>query len=552
MSDTGPDSRPASSPQSWSDWPGSPEGDSPVACGSTIRGRFVLEELIGAGGMGEVYRALDLRRQEAQDRHPHVAIKILSREFRRHPDALRALQRESRKAQKLAHPNICTVFDFDRDGASVYLVMELLEGRPLNEVVKAHAGTGLGREPAFELIGELGIALAHAHSRGIVHSDFKPSNVFLTGGGEVKVLDFGIARAARPGPGTADSTQTVFDPAKLGAATLAYASPEQLLGISEPDPRDDVYSFAVVAYELLAGRHPFDRRSALEAQLQEMQVAQLPELTEQQNAVLGSALAFNRERRPVSINDFVVGLGLPPVQRTLATTHLPPSSSGEATRTSVTVPPSPPGAAAPAGAAEAAPPPVAPRRARRAALLAAGIGAVLLLGGTYYTVQSAREREAQQRQLEEQERREAEARIRQEQQARLAAEQARREAELRAAAEQEARALADRERLEAEAQAERDRLARAQAEQESARARRAERTREAASRTAASGQDATAAGAAVTAGASPAAASTSTKARTGAKPATVYRWRDDTGEVHYGSQVPPQYADRAVAVVPDG
>ena len=549
MGETGPDSRPASNPQSWSDWPGSPEGDSPVACGSTIRGRFVLEELIGAGGMGEVYRALDLRRQEAQDRHPHVAIKILSREFRRHPDALRALQRESRKAQKLAHPNICTVFDFDRDGASVYLVMELLEGRPLNEVVKAHAGTGLGREPAFELIGELGIALAHAHSRGIVHSDFKPSNVFLTGGGEVKVLDFGIARAARPGPGAADATQTVFDPAKLGAATLAYASPEQLLGISEPDPRDDVYSFAVVAYELLAGRHPFDRRSALEAQLQEMQVAQLPELTEQQNAVLGSALAFNRERRPASINDFVVGLGLPPVQRTLATTHLPSQASGDATRTSVTGPP-PPGPAAPAGALEAPPPPVAPRPARRIALLAAGIGAVLLLGGTYYTVQSAREREAQQRQLEEQERREAEARIRQEQQARLAAEQARREAELRAAAEQEARALAERERLEAEAQAERERLARAQAEQESARARRAERTREASPRTSASGQDATASGAAPAAGGSPSAAST--KARAGAKPATVYRWRDDAGEVHYGSQVPPQYADRAVAVVPDG
>ena len=97
-----------------------------------LRDRFVLEEVIGTGGMSVVFRALDRRREEAQDRHPHVAIKVLGDEFKRHPDALRALQRESRKTQRLAHPNIASVYDFDRDGPNVYMVMELLVGEPLD------------------------------------------------------------------------------------------------------------------------------------------------------------------------------------------------------------------------------------------------------------------------------------------------------------------------------------------------------------------------------------------------------------------------------------
>src|SRR5262249_20405666 len=103
--------------------------------GDTIKDRFVLEEVIGKGGMGVVFRARDKRKEEAQDRHPYAALKVLNETFKRHPESLKALQREARKAQNLAHPNIVTVYDFDRDGANVYMVMELLEGEPLDKYI---------------------------------------------------------------------------------------------------------------------------------------------------------------------------------------------------------------------------------------------------------------------------------------------------------------------------------------------------------------------------------------------------------------------------------
>ena len=103
----------------------------------------MLEEELGRGGMGIVFKARDLRKEEAQDRNPWVAVKLLNEEFRRHPESLKALQRESRKAQHLAHANVVTVYDFDRDGGNVFMVMELLEGQSLDRVIRDNEGTGL-------------------------------------------------------------------------------------------------------------------------------------------------------------------------------------------------------------------------------------------------------------------------------------------------------------------------------------------------------------------------------------------------------------------------
>lgn len=259
------DSTPKTSPSGASEGAGDEPGsrptdrrdarDRPIGPGSRIKERFVLEELIGHGGMGAVYRARDLRKEEARDRDPHVALKLLNDDFRDHPDALIALQREARKSQTLAHPNIVTVYDFDRDGSTVFLSMELLRGQPLDAVIRERGDFGLPGKEALQLIDGMARGLAYAHQQGFAHADFKPGNVFVNEGGKVKVLDFGIARAAKVARDAGSGDETLFDPATLGAITLAYASPEMLRG-EAAEPADDVYALACVAYELLSGHHP--------------------------------------------------------------------------------------------------------------------------------------------------------------------------------------------------------------------------------------------------------------------------------------------------------
>jgi serine/threonine protein kinase len=274
--------------------------------GSVINNRFVLEESIGTGGMGTVFKARDLRKVEAQDRNPHVAIKVLNEEFRRHPQALQALQRESRKTQKLAHPNIVTVYDFDRDGANVYMVMELLEGEPLDRLVKRNDGLGLGVKEALRLTQGICRAMTYAHEQGIVHADFKPANAFLTHDNVIKVLDFGIARAVKHSE-QVSGVMTVFDPGTLGALTPAYAGCEVIEG-EEADARDDIYAIACVAYELIAGRHPFDRLSAAQARDAGVTPQPPPGLSKRQWRTLRRGLSFRRDQRPRSVPEFFDGL----------------------------------------------------------------------------------------------------------------------------------------------------------------------------------------------------------------------------------------------------
>jgi len=292
----------------WRKWASEDVVGTEVGVGTVLRDRFLIEEVVGEGGMGLVFRARDRRREEASDRNPFVAIKVLGAEFKSHPDALIALQREARRMQQLSHPNIASVYDFDRDGPHVYLVMELLEGESLDRVLLRHANVGLPVEQARNVIESTGKALQHAHSRGLVHSDFKPANVFVTRGGEIKVIDFGIARIAKDTTQAGQAVQTVFDAGRLGAFTNAYASPEQMLDAGEPDPKDDIYALGLVAYEVFAGKHPFGRKSAVEAKFRDMKVERVPALTDRQNAVLASALHFDRDQRLGDITELVQSL----------------------------------------------------------------------------------------------------------------------------------------------------------------------------------------------------------------------------------------------------
>ncbi|MGH8179280.1 MAG: protein kinase domain-containing protein [Steroidobacter sp.] len=273
--------------------------------GDTVKDRFVLEEIIGAGGMGVVFRARDLRKEEAQDRHPYAALKVLNEDFKRHPESLKALQREARKAQNLAHPNIVTVYDFDRDGANVFMVMELLEGEPLDRLIRGMNGVGFSIDKALPIIRALCGALAYAHEHGVVHSDFKPANAYVTRSGAIKVFDFGIARAARR-QGDLDTAgdKTLFDPGSLGALTPAYASCEMLEGL-DPDPRDDVYALGCVVYELLTGAHPYDRKPAVQARDAKLKPRPVRGLTRRQWWGLRRALAFERSARIAGVAKFL-------------------------------------------------------------------------------------------------------------------------------------------------------------------------------------------------------------------------------------------------------
>lgn len=268
--------------------------------GMCIRQRFELTRRIGTGGMGVVFSALDRIKLEAGDPRHRVAIKILNRELRGHSVAFLALQREASKAQALAHPNIATVHDFDRDGDLTYIVMELLAGQPLDEVTHAARGTGLERGRALQIIRGIAEGLAHAHRRGVVHCDLKPANVFLGEDGTPKLLDFGIARTL---PGVA-TEQDDFDPGRLGAYTPSYATEDMMTG-GQPDASDDLYALGLIAYELLSGRHPFERKNARQARELGLVPARLRALPAYQWRVLERCLAFERDRRPRDAGEFL-------------------------------------------------------------------------------------------------------------------------------------------------------------------------------------------------------------------------------------------------------
>jgi len=278
-------------------------GQAPVGIGSMIGDQYVLEQELGRGGMGVVYKALDIKAKAANDRNPYVAVKLLSEEFKKHPDSLIALQREAKKSQLLAHPNIVNVFVFSFDTQVAWIVMEFLDGKPLTDL----GDEPLSHEDALSYIKQMCSALQHAHNikpQPVVHYDLKPANAFLTRNGVVKLLDFGIARVAPTGTEDDESDKTLFNPASLGALTPSYASYEMIRGV-DPDPRDDIYSMGCVAYELLTGKHPFERTTAVNAQAQRLKVKRVKGLTRGQNKALCNALAFERVDRTASVEDFI-------------------------------------------------------------------------------------------------------------------------------------------------------------------------------------------------------------------------------------------------------
>ena len=215
-----------------------------------LLGPYEIVALVGAGGMGEVYRAHDGR--IGRD----VAIKVLPPEFAADRERLRRFEREARAAGALDHPNILAVHDVGTFDGVPYLVTELLQGETLRERMTA----GLTARKAVEIGIEIARGLAAAHEKGIVHRDLKPANVFVTNDGHVKILDFGLAKVVHPEakPDPYDTTATSASSTEAGAVlgTMGYMSPEQLRG-QPADSRSDIFAFGCVLYEMLSGRPPF-------------------------------------------------------------------------------------------------------------------------------------------------------------------------------------------------------------------------------------------------------------------------------------------------------
>jgi serine/threonine-protein kinase len=212
-------------------------------------GRYVVLGLLGAGGMGQVYRARDASLER------EVAVKILPPAPRAGPDLQRRFEQEARLAGSLHHPNILAIYDVGTHEGLPYVVSEILEGETLRDLLSR---TALPARKVVDVANQIALGLAAAHRRGIVHRDLKPENLFITEDGRVKILDFGLAKLCAP-----DSPSGMAEVGEVGTlvGTVPYMSPEQVRG-EEVDPRSDIFSLGAILYEMLAGRRAFQAESA--------------------------------------------------------------------------------------------------------------------------------------------------------------------------------------------------------------------------------------------------------------------------------------------------
>lgn len=278
-----------------------------LAPGSVLRGRFELLEVIGRGSISTVYRANDRIRVLARAREPEVAVKVMTAEGDLEAEIIELAHREARYLRDLSHPNIVRAFDSDHDGIHHFVVMELLRGRTLTKILRGSPDRRLAANLVARIVGEAAAALSHAHARGIVHGDLKPSNVFMTLDGDVKILDFGAARAMDQSASAASQLQGDFS-----ALTPIYASLEMIAGAA-PSETDDVFSLAVLAYVMLTGNHPFKGKTAAEALAAGVRPERPPALSLSRWRALQRGLAIVQRNRTGTVAAFAEGFTRPPL-----------------------------------------------------------------------------------------------------------------------------------------------------------------------------------------------------------------------------------------------
>jgi TonB family protein len=266
------------------------DSDDLLEPGFVLNDRFEIVTVVHTGGMSSVYKAIDRRRNVEGSGQVHVAIKMMRQSVASEREARLALEREAARVQRLSHPNIVNVFDFDEHDGRFFMVMEWLEGETVLALLKRASGQQLDRAFAWRIIEATAAGVQHAHLNNVVHADINPANIFITVTHEIKLLDFGVARHC--GGGAAGEQRLLW-------ATKAYASPEVLAGRA-PVAEDDVFSLGCVAYRLLNGTVPFGKSHAAEAKRDKLEVAPVPGLPEEEWQIIRRSLDYERANRPMS------------------------------------------------------------------------------------------------------------------------------------------------------------------------------------------------------------------------------------------------------------
>lgn len=272
--------------------------------GDLLSERYRLVELIGTGGMSYVYKAIDTFAEKAGDSEPFVAVKILSSEFSAHPDAVTIMQREAKKTRLLAHPNIVQIHDFVLDDSLCYIVMEYLQGETLDQIIKRSKPNGLPKTGVLNILKQITSALEFAHQQGILHSDLKPSNIFITQQQRVKIFDFGVSRGLKQKVDEYAVQLHSDEPEyEVGGYTPAYAS-LNMLNQQTHDVKDDIYGLACITYEMFTSKHPYARKPANKAFAEKIKPNKVSKLALFNWKGLEKGLQLEHHQRTESVQQF--------------------------------------------------------------------------------------------------------------------------------------------------------------------------------------------------------------------------------------------------------